>query len=233
MIAIIGGTGLKSNFGEFKEKEIATKYGKAFVFLGKDVVFIQRHYTKEKKEIPPHRINHRANIFALKKLKVDFIISTSSVGSLKKKIKPKSILIPDDYINFWNIPTFFDEERVHITPCLDESLREKIIEIAKKLKIPVIKKGVYFQTSGPRLETKAEISLIKNFADVVGMTMGSEATLANELNLKYASICQVDNYAHGIVARELDFRKVMKDAEKTRERLIKLLKGVIEELKYN
>jgi 5'-methylthioadenosine phosphorylase len=215
---------------DFKEKKIKTEYGTALIFMDKDnnLVFIPRH--GKNKEIPPHKINHHANIMALKKLKVKAIISTSSVGSLKEEILPKSILIPHDYINFWNIPTFFNEGQIHITPSLDETLRELIARVARKLNIKIISKGIYFQTSGPRLETKAEISLIKKFADVVGMTMGSEATLAKELKLRYASICQVDNYCHGITSEKLDFKKVIEEAEKSREELIKLLGGVTKEL---
>lgn len=238
MIAIIGGTGIQTRLIEggdfsddFGEKKIKTRYGMALIFVnrGNDIVFIPRH--GKDKEIPPHRINHHANLLALKKLNVKKIISTSSVGSLKKEIQPKSILIPHDYINFWNIPTFFNEGQIHITPGLDESLIELIARTAEKLKIPVIPKGIYFQTSGPRLETKAEIFMIKKFADVVGMTMASEATLAKELNLGYASICQVDNYAHGLGEEKLDFEEVIEDAEKSRGKLLRLLKGVIGKLK--
>lgn len=229
-IAIIYGTGLKEKFfGENFSKEIVnTKYGKATVLIGKKILCIPRHGLK--RDIPPHMINHRANFLALKNFNVKYVIATSSVGSLRMEIKPNSIVIPHDYISLGPQPTFFDSEIKHITPGIDNYLREKIIETAKKLKIQVIKKGVYFQTYGPRLETKAEISMIMKFADIVGMSMASEATLAKELNMRYASICQVDNYAHGLTKDKLDFEKIIKKAEKTRAKLMKLLKAVVDEL---
>ncbi|RLI87511.1 MAG: 6-oxopurine nucleoside phosphorylase [Candidatus Altiarchaeales archaeon] len=231
MIGIIGGTNLyEIEFpGKTKEKEIETEYGIVYALVGEKFLFIPRH--GKNRDIPPHRINHRANITALKEHDIEVIIGVTSVGSLKKEIPPRSLVVPDDYINLWNIPTFFDSKIVHITPCLDKNLRKKIISIAKRLKIDVIEKGIYVQTSGPRLETKAEVSLLKNYADIVGMNMASEATLAKEKGIGYANISSVDNYAHGVVEEELDFKKVVEKASKEMGDLERLLKGLIEELK--
>jgi len=231
MIGIIYGTGLKEVFlkERLEEDEVDNEYGKVTIFLGKNVVCIPRHGLQ--RNIPSHMINHRANFMALKGLKVKNVLSTSSVGSLKKSIKLDDIIVPDDYIFFGRTLSFFDDEIRHITPGLNESLRGQIIKTAKKLKIKVIPKGIYFQTYGPRLETKAEISMIKNFADVVGMNMASEATFAKELDMVYACICQVDNYAHGTVKGELDFNEIIKRAEKTRSTLMRLLREVANELR--
>ena len=87
-------------------------------------------------------------------------------------------MVPSDYIDF-NPLTFFENEAKFITPRLSEKIRKIFIKILKKLKTKFHKKGIYFQTKGPRFETRAEINLIKKFADVVGMTMAKEATLAN------------------------------------------------------
>lgn len=230
MIGIIGGTSLyKTNLIEdFSEEVIETRYGRVYVLLGDGVIFIPRHGRGN--DIPPHRINHKANAMAFKERNVEEIIGVTSVGSLKKEIKPMSLIIPNDYMNFWNIPTFYESEIMHITPELDESLRGIIISTAGKLGIKVIEKGIYVQTTGPRLETKAEVSLLKNYADIVGMNMASEATLAKELNLKYANISSVDNYAHGVIEEKLDFRKVIEEASKNRGDLKRLLLSVIEEL---
>lgn len=230
-IAIIYGTGIKENFfsENFYKEVVNTKYGETTVLIGKKILCIPRHGLK--RDIPPHMINHRANFSSLKNFNVKYVIGISSVGSLHKKIKPCSIVIPNDYILLGPQLTFFDSEIKHITPGVDEYLRRKIIKTAEKFKIPVIKRGIYFQTYGPRLETKAEISMIRKFADIVGMSMASEATLAKELNMKYASICQVDNYAHGLTKEKLDFEKIIKRAEKTRSRIMKLLKNVIDGIK--
>jgi 5'-methylthioadenosine phosphorylase len=93
----------------------------------------------------------------------------------------------------------------------------------------IFEQGVYFQTVTPRLETKAEISFMKNYADVVGMNMASEATLATELGLRYADISTVDNYAHGIIEEEvLDYKKIVEDASKSRVDLEKVLIKLVE-----
>lgn len=230
-IGIIGGTSLFGTefFKGFKEEWIETEHGKAYLLTSEGAVFIPRHGKDMK--IPPHRINHGANIKALEMRGIKKIIGMNSVGSLKKELKPGSVVVPDDYIALCNIPTFHDEEIVHITPALDEELRQKIINTAKEMGIKTISNGIYFQATGPRLETKAEINLMKSFADLVGMSLASEATLAQEREIAYASICSVDNYAHGVVEGELDFEKVVEEASRNRVDLKRLLLRLIEELK--
>ena len=229
-IGIIGGTSLLgTNLGDFKEEWIETEHGKAYLLTSEEAVFIPRH-GKDRK-IPPHRINHKANIKALEMGGVKRVIGVNSVGGLKREFKPGTFVVPDDYIALCNIPTFHDEEIVHITPVLDEGLRREIIRAAKEIKLPVVEKGIYFQAPGPRLETRAEIIFMKNFADLVGMSLASEATLAQELGIAYASICSVDNHAHGIGEGELDFEKVIEEASRDREDLKILLLKLIEELK--
>jgi 5'-methylthioadenosine phosphorylase len=231
MIAVIGGTSLLDlNFLENLSEEFAeNSYGRVYLLKNREIVFLPRH--GRDRRIPPHRINHRANIMALSDLGVERIIGVGCAGSLKKEITPRSILIPNDYLHLEGLETFFDAEIKHITPCLDESLREGIIESARKSGMKVFEGGVYAQTRGPRLETKAEVSFLRDYADVVGMTMASEATLSQELEIPYACICTVDNYAHGITDETLDFEEIVKTASKNREDLKKLLKSVIEELK--
>jgi len=199
MFGIIGGTCLYNMkfLRDLDEKDVKTRYGDVYTLIGGKFLFVPRH--GKYRNIPPHRINHKANIMAFEENGVEEIISITSVGSLKKEIPPASLIIPDDYINLWNIPTYLDSEIMHITPCLDESLRKKTMSIAEKLNINVIGKGTYVQTTGPRLETRAEVNLLKDYADIVGMNMASEATLAKELELRYANISSVDNYAHGVV----------------------------------
>jgi 5'-methylthioadenosine phosphorylase len=227
-IGIIGGKSLIETrfWKEGREKKILTQYGKVNFVSFKNLILICRHGKEGK--IPPHKINHKANILAFKKLKVKFIFSFNSVGSLKRKIKPGDFLIPDDFIDF-DPPTFFDKEANFTTPEISEKLRKVLIKIAKKLKLKFWPRGIYFNTKGPRLETKAEINLIKKFADVVGMTMAREATLAKELNLEYASLCSVDNFAHGIIKKPLN----QKEIEENQKRASKIFEKVIEEiLKY-
>ena len=222
-VGIIGGTNLFDTrlMAGCREEELKTKYGDVYLFVSPEFVFIIRH--GRYRNIPPHRINHRANIMAFKMLGIDRIIGVTSVGSLKKEIKPGSLLVPHDYISLCNIPTFFDDEIVHITPGLDSDLRIELIEAAKAESIHVIDNGIYFQSVGPRLETKAEINFIRNYADVVGMSMGAEATLAKELGLKYANLSSVDNYAHGIAEEELSYQRIVEAASKMRDNVERVL----------
>lgn len=225
-IAIIGGTAL---FGAeiFKgagEREIKTPYGSASLKIKDDLILLPRH---GKGNIPPHKINHQANLSALKDLGVKQIIGINSTGSLKVEIPPGSILIPDDYINFGPIGTFYNYEIIHITPSLDEDLRKAVISAASRLKMEIIDKGVYIQRPGPRLETRAEVRMLRNFGDLVGMTMASEATAAKELGLAYASICSVDNYCHGLVDEPLNNEQIVAAAKRNQERIISLIEGII------
>ncbi len=185
--------------------KIAIIGGSGFTHFKLDgVKFIQRHG----KNIPPHRVDHKKNILECKNWGADQVIGINSVGSLKQAITPGTIVIPHDYIQLGNLSTFFDEESVHVTPELDEPLRQLCAKTARMLQFQVLDRGVYFQTLGPRLETKAEIAMIQSFADIVGMTMGTEATLSKEMNIPYASICMVDNYANGIAGENVSLDQI-------------------------
>ncbi|MCX7778836.1 MAG: MTAP family purine nucleoside phosphorylase [Patescibacteria group bacterium] len=211
-----------------KPKNICLPPGRVFYYQVKNFFFIPRHGLRE--NIPPHQINHQANLLAFKKLGVKFIFSFNSVGSLKKEIKPGYFLIPSDYIDFYP-PTFFERNPKFITPTLSEEIREIFIKILKKLKLKFFRQGIYFNSRGPRLETKAEINLIRNFADVVGMTMAKEATLANELNLEYASLCSVDNYAHGIIKKILLEKEIKENQSKTIKKIERIIQEILKEQK--
>jgi 5'-methylthioadenosine phosphorylase len=219
MLGVTGGVGFFEN-ERFKEAElldVETEFGPSQVFELEGIIFLPRHGMKIK--VPPHMINHQANLYALKDKGVTMVIGMNSVGSLKRNIPPPSILIPHDYINLWDIATFHDDRIVHVVPGLDEELRQAMISKSKELGMAMTERGIYIQTTGPRLETKAEISMLKNFGDVVGMTMANEATLANETGLAYASICSVDNYAHGIVDESLTNEKILANATINGERI--------------
>lgn len=165
-----------------RDEKISTPFGnpssslKIGLVEGKEIIILFRH--GEGHQCPPHRVNHRANIHALAELGINRIVGTSSVGSLKREIKPSDFVVPSDFVSFWDIPTFHDEEAVHITPVLDAEMRKELVNCIKVLGYTVHDGGVYVQTTGPRLETRAEIRVLKSFGDLVGMTMPPEATLA-------------------------------------------------------
>ena len=214
---------------EVNPVKVSTSFGKVTVLESDDIVFLPRHGMED--SVPPHRINYRANLSAFKKKGIARIVGVNSVGSLKPEIPPKTLVIPHDYINLWGIQTLFDGEIRHIIPGLDEDLRQLIISVAEKRKIEVTDGGIYIQTTGPRLETRAEIHLLKNFGDVVGMTMANEATLAQELSIPYASICSVDNYCHGISEPPLKADDILRTARSNMERTKSLVLAIIEEVR--
>ncbi len=234
MIGIIGGTGFKG-WNEFEiENEVDkhTPWGTPSSPLyegklkGKKIVLLMRHGLDH--SIPPHRINHRANIYALQE-KADEIIGLCSAGALNTDMNVPSISIPKDYVNLWDPITFYDEKIKHVTPELSPELREELINAAEKLNEDFDKEGVYVQTRGPRLETKAEVDALKNFGDFVGMTMCPEATLAKESALEYAGITSIDNYANGVKGEEIEYEEIVDTAEKNWENAKKILEEFLEE----
>jgi purine nucleoside phosphorylase len=227
MNGIIGGTSLlnSSIFASWDEHRIETPYGDINAKIKDNTLFIQRHGSPP---VPPHRINHKANIWAFKKMNVKQILSVNSVGSLKLKFKPGTFVIPDDFISFWNISTFFDNEMKFIVPCMHEGMRKYLTTLCRKLRMHVHSGGVYIQTIGPRLETKAEIGFLKRFGDIVGMTMASEATLCMEYEIPYASLCSVDNYCNGIARIPLEMEEINQNWQKNMQSIELLIKAIIE-----
>lgn len=175
-----------------------------------ELVIIARH--GDPPRIPPHRIDHRANLELMIKEEVTFVVSVCSSGSLKRDIKVPSLMIPHDYIDLFSGATVFDDEIIHITPGFSGPVRQALITGARNSRTEVIESGVYVQTRGPRLETKAEVRMLSSFGDVVGMNLGSESTIAAELGMPLAGIATIDNYAHGVMDEELDYRDILTSA---------------------
>lgn len=232
-MAVIGGSGLPRLRGlrGVAAKTLDTPYGKpsSAILVGRlgtaPIAFLARH--GEPYSVPPHRVNHRANLWALRELGVRRVLATSSVGSLRREIRPGTLAVPHDFLSLWEVPTFHDDRPVHATPTLDEGIRKAVLSAAKGLKARVRPRAVYAQTRGPRLETKAEIRLLADYADVVGMTMASEATLAAELGLPYASLCSVDNYANGVAAEPLTYDAIREAQRRNAESVARLLGSAV------
>ncbi len=228
-IGIIGGTGYYKWKGE--EMQIETSYGNVIVFYfklhGRDVFFLPRHGKKHK---PAHAVNYHANIEAMKNAGVEAIISINTVGSMKREIEPGSIFIPDDFIDFTKRKTtFYDDVAIHIDMSIPfcPVVRKVLVEEAKKKE--EIYEGIYVATEGPRLETKAEIKMLSNFADVVGMTLVPEAILAREKEICYASICLVSNYAAGL-QKSLDVEEIKRMTEEKKGTIIEIIEECIKNL---
>lgn len=233
-IGLIGGTALR-DWEHFEIEETIDKntpWGTPSSPLfkgnmeGEEIALLMRHGKDH--TIPPHRINHRANIYALQK-EVDEIIGVCSAGALDEDMNVPSISIPKDYVNLWNTITFYNEKIKHVTPELSETLREELIEASDLSGVDAVyPNAVYVQTQGPRLETKAEVNIIQKFGELVGMTMAFEATLSKEADLDYAAITTVDNYGNGIMEEEVDYEEIVETAEdsweKVKDILVKFLK---------
>ena len=240
-IAIIGGTGLTSlNNIEILGREIVhTKYGEPSApmirgtLAGHEILFLARHGHGH--TIPPHKINYRANIAALKDAGVEKIIAVNAVGGITEKMLPEALVLPDQIIDYtWSrTNTFFEEgleQVVHIdfTNPYCQELRDQIITAAAKSNINIVNVGTYAATQGPRLETTAEITrLERDGCDLVGMTGMPEASLARELELCYASICVVANMAAGKGAAEITMEEIEKNLYQGMEDVRTLLESVI------
>jgi len=208
-------------------KLMENEFGQASVFITDKIALILRHGNDSHNHILPHLINHRANLQALKDMGVAEIVGINSTGSLKKDLCPGMIVVPDDFITLTATPTIYKNNAVHITPSLNENVRRKIIKAAQNSGLQAVEKGIYWQTQGPRLETKAEITMMTNFADIVGMTMANEAVIATELDLPYASACSIDNFGNGLVDEPLSAKEIVEGTRKNADLMIQILKSYL------
>jgi 5'-methylthioadenosine phosphorylase len=222
MLGIIGGTSLLfSTLPKLAKQQFATPFGSAGLLLGDHLVMLMRHQDG----IPPHRINHRANLAALALAGVTEIVAFGSSGSLRPKIAPGSLLIPTDYISLTDIPSIHDHAIEHVRPELSPELVTRLAALVPEAR----HRGVYVQTRGPRIETEAEVKALAWVADVVGMTLASEATLACELRVRFAALCTVENYANGLGDEVLTYERMLEVAKLHRDRNEKILTTIIED----
>lgn len=213
-LAIIGGTGLTqlAQLNLTGQEDVDTPYGKPSAALvygelaGCPVAFLARH--GERHSIPPHQINYCANLWALKQAGVQQIIAVAAVGGIGDGMGPGVVAVPDQIIDYtWGRrSTFFEGQLEHVTHIdfswpYSQSLRQKLLAAGRKAGVALIDNGVYACTQGPRLETAAEIArLERDGGTLVGMTGMPEAALARELELDYACLAVVANWAAGKTA---------------------------------
>lgn len=209
-------------------KQIDTIFGHTFMFITDKIAVIPRHGNDPQTHVLPHSINHRANLQAFKDLGVKEVVGINSTGSLKKNLCPGMIVIPDDFITLTATPSIHQNKAVHITPFLNEEVRQKLIRAARQCHAQVVDRGVYWQTPGPRLETKAEVCMMANYADIVGMTMANEAVIAQELDLPYASACSIDNFGNGLLDKPLSMEEIIAGARQNANLMISLLQSYLD-----
>jgi 5'-methylthioinosine phosphorylase len=209
--ALIGGTGLYRFPGleEVTHQQIDTPYGEPSdrIVCGrlgaKRVAFLARHGGEH--TITPHRVNYRANLWALQKLGAQRVIGVNAVGGIREDMGPRVVAVPDQIIDYTHgrITSYCDAENtavVHIdfSEPYSAQLRIDLLMAAQRAGIAVVDGGCYGATQGPRLETRAEIARMRrDGCDLVGMTGMPEAALARELGLEYACLALVANWAAG------------------------------------
>ncbi|WPD20269.1 S-methyl-5'-thioadenosine phosphorylase [Thermaerobacter composti] len=220
-LAIIGGTGVydPAILEDVREETVVTPYGRATVrigtFRGLEVVFLARHGAGH--TVPPHRINYRANIYALAALGVRRVVATAAVGSLRRALAPGHFVLVDQFLDFTKnrVATFFEGGEqgvvhVDVTEPYCPEIRARLAEAGAALGLAVTNGGVYVCTEGPRFETPAEIRMFERLGgDVVGMTSVPEVVLAREAGLCYATVAMVTNYAAGMAGQPLTHEEVL------------------------
>lgn len=187
---------------------------------------------------PPHLVNYRANIWALRELGVSKILATAAVGSLSSEYRLGDLVLLDQFMDFTKSrpQTFYEGgERgvlhVDMTEPYCTSVRQIILEAAEKLSLPVKNDACYVCTEGPRFETPAEIRMYQRLGgELVGMTSVPEVVLARELGMCYASIGMVTNEAAGIATHPLTHAEVIESMKELGERVAKLLQATFASL---
>lgn len=238
-IAVIGGTGVydPAMLEEVHQEHVSTPYGEVGLQVGRlggrGIAFMARH--GQRHSVPPHLVNYRANIMALKELGVRSILATAAVGSLNLDMKPGDFVFCDQFLDFTRsrAQTFFEggpEGVVHVdmTEPYCPELRALMEEAAAALKLTVHPVGTYAATEGPRFETPAEIRMLRHLgADLAGMTGVPEVVLAREAEICYATICMVTNFAAGISPHRLTHDEVVGAMQVNAAKIRSLITGTV------
>ncbi len=216
----------------FGEPSAAYKIGK---LDGSEIAFLSRHGIPH--TIPPHKVNYRANLWGLKALGVERVISVSAVGGISSGMVPGSIAILDQIIDMTfgaRAATFYDKDKViHVdfTDPYCNTMRALAVKASGEIGLSARETGTYICVNGPRLETAREIQFFSMIgADVVGMTAMPEASLARELEMCLLGISVVTNYAAGISPTKLTTTEVVETMKGSIEKIKSLLKAVIPQI---
>jgi len=240
-IGIIGGTGVydQDNFENVKEIKVFTPFGETSdlvsvgLYRNIRVAFIPRHGRNH--TIPPHRVNYRANVWALKQLGVKRVIASSAVGSLREDYESGNFVIPDQLIDRTKkrLDTFYEGGQIcHISTAdpFCQQLRLFFIEFAQRLGLNVKTSGTYVCIEGPRFSTKAESRLFRMWkADIIGMTIYPECVLAREAELCYVPISMVTDYDVW-AEKPVSTKEVVETMRKNNENFKKLILEAIPQI---
>ncbi|MHB8156014.1 MAG: S-methyl-5'-thioadenosine phosphorylase, partial [Desulfocucumaceae bacterium] len=220
-----------------REETIATPYGavKAMIgsYRGREIAFMARHGTDH--STPPHMVNYRGNIMALKDLGVKSIFATAAVGSLSPDMSPGQFVFVDQFLDFTRgrPSTFVERGVVHLdmTEPYCPRLRNLLTGAAQKLSLEYHRAGNYVCSEGPRFETSAEVRMLRQLGgDLVGMTSVPEVVLAREAEMCYSTIAMVTNFAAGISPNKLTHQEVLDVMAENAANLRKLIMQAITDL---
>ncbi|MCQ8898410.1 MAG: S-methyl-5'-thioadenosine phosphorylase, partial [Hadesarchaea archaeon] len=223
-VGIIGGTGLYRLAVSGGWRGVRTPYGRVEVLVGGfgpgRVAFLPRHGRKH--EHPPHLVNYRANLWALRSLGVERVLAVSACGSLNPRMRPGELVLLDQFLDFTRSrpATFYTGGRkrvvhVDLTEPYCPELRRILLEAAKEEGVRLHPRGTYVCTEGPRFETAAEIRAFRRLGgDLVGMTNVPECVLARELEMCYAAVGLVTNFAAGLAGTKLTHTEVAERMER-------------------
>lgn len=242
-IGIIGGTGLDelAALEDAQSGALDTPWGAASAaprygqLAGADAVFLARH--GDRHDIPPHAINYRANLWALRELGVEAIVAVAAVGGIDPTFKPATLCIPDQVIDYTSgrvlsfyaadapVSDFQQVEHVDFSWPYDTVLRAQLITAAAAVEAPCLTTGVYGATNGPRLETAAEIQrMAQDGCSMVGMTGMPEAILARELGIPFA-VCAVSaNWGAGLTEEEITMDEIRSNLALGMQRVVSVLR---------
>ncbi|UCB58045.1 MAG: S-methyl-5'-thioadenosine phosphorylase [Thermoplasmatales archaeon] len=244
-IGIIGGSGLYNIdiIKNIEEINVNTPFGKPSdkITIGKiqgvEVAFLPRHGKGHMN--PPHKVNYRANIFALKECGVEYLVSTAAVGSLKKKIKPCDFVIVDQLIDHTakRHSTFFDKGIVVHVGFADpfcKKLSDLAFDAVKEQKVDLYR-GTYICIEGPQFSTRAESNLYRSWdVDVVGMTLAPEAKLAREAEMCTCGILTVTDYDCWYEGEDdVSVTSIVENLKKNDKNSAEIIKRLIPRIKYD
>ncbi|HEV2448941.1 MAG TPA: S-methyl-5'-thioadenosine phosphorylase [Thermoplasmata archaeon] len=231
-IALIGGSGLSSWGGApIASHRVSTAWGAPSGPIEERrvgnlrVLFLARHGVGH--VIPPHRLNYRANIAALAQLGAERIVTVSSVGSLREELPPGSFLLPDQFVDFTKSrpTTFFDGGRVYHVSTADPfcpELARLTVEAGTAAGIPFRSGGTYVCVEGPRFSTRAESRFFRGFADIIGMTLVPEVTLAREMALCYSCLATVTDFDVW-ADRPVEAADIVRTMRENQDKMLKVL----------
>jgi 5'-deoxy-5'-methylthioadenosine phosphorylase len=243
-LGLIGGTGLNSLAGleVLASHAVDTPYGQPSmmveegVYDGQRLFFLHRH-GGHGQPIPPHRVNYRANIWALRELGVTRIVAANAVGAVNPEMRPGALIVPHQLIDYtWGREHTFDDgstgtlQHIDFTHPYDEPLRAALGAAARAADVAHSDAGVLGVVQGPRLETAAEVERFgRDGCDLLGMTGMPEAALARELGLPYAAVCMIVNAAAGLTDQPLSLDTIRQTLTGETALFIRLLESFLKQ----